>query len=431
MAQPIVDIEGISKQYRYGKIGTGSIRQDLHRWWYSSVLKKENRFFEGLPDESQPAAQESHFWALKDISFQINEGDVWGIIGQNGAGKSTLLKILSKITKPTSGRIRGRGKISSLLEVGIGFQPELSGRENIFLSGHILGMKNTEIKAKLDEIIDFAGVGKFIDTPVKRYSTGMYMRLAFSVAAFLEPDILIVDEVLAVGDAEFQKKCLNKMQDVAVSEGRTILFVSHNLQAISNLCTHALWLRNGLMHEIGRANEVVHSYTLSFTPLEFEEKTNASFEDLEAEAIELSRITVKANEDEAEAKIITVKTPVIVDADFISTYEECDLNINMKLFTSKGECVFNIGTRNLRAEKGLLKLKNIIPANLLNNGVYSLSFTVFKNNSVPVKEYDHCIQFEIEDDREGINYFGPWQGIIRPQIDSYFYQEPVNTFSKT
>src|SRR5664280_269149 len=248
----VIKIENVSKQYRLGLIGTNTLKGDIQRWWYN---------MRGLPDPTLMIGQENslkndsikskgqyeYVWALKDINFEVQQGEVLGIIGRNGAGKSTLLKLLSRVTAPTSGNIKVRGRIASLLEVGTGFHPELTGRENIFLNGAILGMTKTEIKKKFDEIVDFSGVDKYIDTPVKRYSSGMYVRLAFAVAAHLDPEILIVDEVLAVGDAEFQKKAIGKMQDVSRNDGRTVLFVSHNMAAITSLCHKGLVLRNGEM----------------------------------------------------------------------------------------------------------------------------------------------------------------------------------------
>ncbi len=240
----VISVEHLSKSYQLGVINTGTFYGDLKRWWARQ---------RGNPDPYQKIGEADHgnrqgetLWALKDINFQVQQGEALGIIGRNGAGKSTLLKILSRVTAPTSGEVKVKGRIASLLEVGTGFHPELTGRENIFLNGAIMGMDRREIQRKFDEIVDFSGVEQFIDTPVKRYSSGMYVRLAFAVAAHLEPEILIVDEVLAVGDAEFQKKCLGKMGDVA-SEGRTVLFVSHNLAAISNLCASAILLDKGIL----------------------------------------------------------------------------------------------------------------------------------------------------------------------------------------
>lgn len=251
MSENIIEVDNISKEYRLGTIGSGTIAQDITKFW-NQVRGKIKR------DDSTQA--EEKIWAVKDVSFELKQGDVLGIIGKNGAGKSTLLKIISQITQPTSGEIRIRGQMASLLEVGTGFHPELSGRENIFLNGAILGMKKTEIKRKFDEIVDFSGVDKFIDTPVKRYSSGMYVRLAFAVAAHLESEILIVDEVLAVGDAEFQKKCLGKMQSASKNEGRTVLFVSHNMGVISTICSKTIWLQQGKINMIGPTEKVISSY---------------------------------------------------------------------------------------------------------------------------------------------------------------------------
>jgi lipopolysaccharide transport system ATP-binding protein len=240
-----IKVENISKQYRLGNVGTGSLVHDVNRTWYRIRGKEDPYLKIGEENDRSKKGSSEYVWALRDINFEVKQGEVLGIIGRNGAGKSTLLKILSRTTSPTTGSIKIRGRVASLLEVGTGFHPELSGRENIFLNGAILGMTRQEIKAKFDEIVDFAGVERYIDTPVKRYSSGMYVRLAFGVAAHLEPEILIVDEVLAVGDAEFQKKALGKMKDVSGKEGRTVLFVSHNMAAISNLCENIILLSNG------------------------------------------------------------------------------------------------------------------------------------------------------------------------------------------
>ena len=241
----VIKVENLSKQYRLGSIGTGTLTHDVQRWW-ASIRGKEDPFLK-IGDENRRDGKggSDYVWSLKDINFDVQQGEVLGIIGKNGAGKSTLLKLLTKVTAPTTGSVKIRGRVASLLEVGTGFHPELTGRENIFLNGAILGMTKQEVKNKFDEIVDFSGIEKYIDTPVKRYSSGMYVRLAFAVAAHLEPEILIIDEVLAVGDAEFQKKCLGKMKAIG-KEGRTILFVSHNIQAIESLCDRVILLNNGL-----------------------------------------------------------------------------------------------------------------------------------------------------------------------------------------
>ncbi|MCL9769727.1 ABC transporter ATP-binding protein [Flavobacterium sp. HXWNR69] len=260
MSKVVIKAEHISKQYRLGLVGTGTVRDDLKRWWYN-VRGKEDPFLKiGEANDRSRKGDSDYVWSLRDINFEINQGDSVGIIGRNGAGKSTLLKILSQVTQPTTGKIYTKGRIASLLEVGTGFHPEMTGRENIYLNGAILGMRKYEITRKLDEIIAFSGVERYIDTPVKRYSSGMYVRLAFAVAAHLESEILIVDEVLAVGDAEFQKKCLGKMNDVSKGEGRTVLFVSHNMAAVQSLCTKGILLNNGLIEKNGQIDSIVERY---------------------------------------------------------------------------------------------------------------------------------------------------------------------------
>lgn len=258
--EPIIKIENLSKQYRLGDVGTGTLSHDLNRWW-ANVRGKEDPFLKiGETNTQNKKGDSDYVWALKDINLEVMPGEVLGIIGKNGAGKSTLLKLLSRVTAPTIGSIKARGRIASLLEVGTGFHPELTGRENIFLNGAILGMTKAEIRSKFDEIVDFAGVERYIDTPVKRYSSGMYVRLAFAVAAHLEPEILVVDEVLAVGDAEFQKKAIGKMQDVSKNDGRTVLFVSHNMVAIQNLCNSSILISNGIVEYTGKTEDVVDHY---------------------------------------------------------------------------------------------------------------------------------------------------------------------------
>ena len=255
-----IRVEDLGKLYRLGEVGTGTLSHDLNRAW-ARLRGKEDPFAKiGETNDRTRKGDSDFVWSLKDINFEVKQGEVLGIIGRNGAGKSTLLKILSKITAPTTGRFKVRGRIASLLEVGTGFHPELTGRENVFLNGAILGMTKTEIRSKFDEIIDFSGVERYIDTPVKRYSSGMYVRLAFAVAAFLEPEILIVDEVLAVGDAEFQKKCLSRMKDVSTNDGRTVLFVSHSMTAVQSLCKNGLFLENGTTEGIEDIATSVEKY---------------------------------------------------------------------------------------------------------------------------------------------------------------------------
>jgi lipopolysaccharide transport system ATP-binding protein len=262
--ETVIKVENLSKAYQIGQIGTGTVSRDIERWWITKVRRKEDPFLKiGEINDRAAKGNSNIVWSLKDINFEIKQGDTVGIIGRNGAGKSTLLKVLSEITSPTTGKIKIKGRVASLLEVGTGFHPELSGRENIFLNGAILGMRKKEIQAKLEEIIDFSGVERYVDTPVKRYSSGMYVRLAFAVAAYLEPEILIVDEVLAVGDAEFQKKAVGKMQDVSQNDGRTVLFVSHNMGSIQSLCRSGILLENGSVKYSGDIIKVIDTYLSS------------------------------------------------------------------------------------------------------------------------------------------------------------------------
>ena len=259
----VIKVENLSKQYRLGSVGTGSFAHDVNRAWHRVRGKEDPYLIIGEENDRTVKGRSEYVWALKDINFEVKQGAVLGIIGRNGAGKSTLLKILSRTTSPTTGSVKIKGRVASLLEVGTGFHPELSGRENIFLNGAILGMTKLEIKSKFDEIVDFSGVERYIDTPVKRYSSGMYVRLAFGVAAHLDPEILIVDEVLAVGDAEFQKKALGKMKDISNKEGRTVLFVSHNMEAILKLCPSGILLSNGMITTIGDTQDVIDQYLVT------------------------------------------------------------------------------------------------------------------------------------------------------------------------
>ena len=261
MSNIAIEFNNVGKMYRLGRVGTGTLSHDLNRWWTTNILRKEDPYLKiGETNDRSKKGHSDYVWALRDISFKVEQGDVVGIIGKNGAGKSTLLKLLSRITSPTTGSIRYQGRIASLLEVGTGFHPEMTGRENIYMNGSIMGMTKKEITRKLDEIVDFAGVERYLDTPVKRYSSGMTVRLGFAVAAFLEPEILVVDEVLTVGDAEFQKKAIGKMKDVSLGGGRTVLFVSHNMAAVRALCSSGIVLKNGCLDVIGSAQQCVDYY---------------------------------------------------------------------------------------------------------------------------------------------------------------------------
>lgn len=407
MEEIVVSAENLSKQYRLGKIGTGSLRQDINYWWKHTVLKKPDPFFFNGEDDR-------FIWALKDVSFQVKKGEALGIIGSNGSGKSTLLKIISRITAPTKGYVRGKGTVSSILEIGTGFHPELSGRENIFMSGYALGMTKEEIKKKFDEIVAFSGVEKFIDTPVKRYSSGMYVRLAFSVAAHLEPDILIIDEVLAVGDAEFQKKCMGKMQDVSHQKERTILFVSHNMTAVNNLCSKAIWLEKGMIQQYGASKDVVKSYLEKFARPSLPKEWNDPLSAPGNESIRLKRTSVEA----IGQPFISVASPVKISCQFWCWAEGFAINVNVQLNAEQGECVFNLGSSSAQATRSVMQLDVVIPARLLNNQNYSISLTVVKNHSEPIVDFSNCLSFEVQDERQHINYFGTWPGVIRPVIDN-------------
>ncbi|RZK31998.1 MAG: ABC transporter ATP-binding protein, partial [Hymenobacter sp.] len=349
MSDIAIQIENLSKLYQLGTIGTGSLRQDLQRWWTTSVRKKADPYFElGSPRSARQA-----LWALQDVSFEVKQGEVWGLVGNNGAGKSTLLKIVSRIVRPTQGVVRGRGRISSLLEVGTGFQAELTGRENVFLSGYILGMSKAEIRARFDEIVAFSGIEKFLDTPVKRYSSGMYVRLAFAVAAHLEPDILILDEVLAVGDAEFQKKCLGKMREVSQSTGRTILFVSHSMQAVTNMCTKGLWLQQGRVKALGEVSQVVNQY-LADTQQSNLLQTWSSPETAPGnDYIRFKRLQIipqQASPDEP----LDIRVPLTVKFEFWNLLDEALLSTNLVLFSNGGECIFDVPSAALVCQQGLV-----------------------------------------------------------------------------
>jgi lipopolysaccharide transport system ATP-binding protein len=407
MEEIVLRVVDVSKQYRLGKIGTGSLRQDMNYWWKHSILKKEDPFFYGGEDER-------FLWALKNISFELTKGEALGIIGSNGSGKSTLLKIISRITSPTKGYVKGTGTVSSILEIGTGFHQELSGRENIFMSGYALGMTREKIKKKFDEIVAFSGIEKFIDTPVKRYSSGMYVRLAFSVAAHLEPDILIVDEVLAVGDVEFQRKCMGKMQDVSTQKGRTILFVSHNMTAITNLCTKTIWLEKGVIKQIGSPKDVVKSYLEKFAQPNAPREWNDFFSAPGNELVRLKRTSVEA----VEQSYINVASAIKICCEFWCFADDFTINVNVRLNAEQGECVFNLGSSSVKAQNSILELEVIIPPRLLNNQTYSISLTVVKNHSEPVFEFSNCLSFDVQDEREGMNYFGAWPGVIRPSIDN-------------
>jgi lipopolysaccharide transport system ATP-binding protein len=365
----VIKVENLFKQYRLGQVSTGSIAHDLNRWWHT-VRGKDDPYekITGLNNRDEADSNE-YVWALQDINFSVKQGEVLGIIGRNGAGKSTLLKILSKVTSPTKGNIKVKGRIASLLEVGTGFHPELTGRENIFLNGAILGMTKTEIRSKFDEIVAFSGVEKYIDTPVKRYSSGMYVRLAFAVAAHLEPEILIVDEVLAVGDAEFQKKCLGKMKDVS-GEGRTVLFVSHNMEAILSLTERTLLMERGKLNSVGETNEIINKYFLlnnNNSQTYYDEKNSHKFPFIKSVNIKTTfENNIQKCMDPLDIKIC-VKTGISVE----------NICLSIHIVNEKGISVVHTGTNfsdlKLYDSKGEIELQCQFPKLKLFMGLYYLT----------------------------------------------------------
>jgi lipopolysaccharide transport system ATP-binding protein len=401
MSDIAIRVNSLSKLYHIGVNKSGSLRDALSQRWHQLKGKKID-------------VSSEEFWALQDVSFDINQGEAVGIIGKNGAGKSTLLKILSRITKPTTGRIEMNGRVASLLEVGTGFHPDLSGRENIFLNGTILGMKRSEIKSKFDQIVDFSEVEKFIDTPVKHYSSGMYVRLAFAVAAHLEPEILIIDEVLAVGDAEFQKKCLGKMGEVT-GEGRTVIFVSHNMQAVQSLCTKAILLQKGQVINQGPSSTVINNYLSKIEKNKLFQRWNDMVHAPGNEKVRIKSIEILTQLDNVFSPI-DVRTPLTIKFEFWNLLDQTNINLSLHLNSLTGECIFNIGTPVVDLSKGLVVSECHIPGNFLNDGVYSISMMIIKDTSVCLFDLKDAVLFEVEDFRENVAWFGKWLGAVRPQF---------------
>ena len=335
-----IEFNHVGKQYRLGLVSTGTISHDLNRWWQTAILRKEDPYLKiGSVNDRTQKADSEYVWALRDIDFKVEQGDVIGIIGKNGAGKSTLLKLLSKVTGPTVGTIRARGRIASLLEVGTGFHPEMTGRENIFMNGAIMGMTKQEIAGKLDEIVAFSGCEKYIDTPVKRYSSGMTVRLGFAVAAHLDPEILVVDEVLAVGDAEFQKKAIGKMQDVSRGEGRTVLFVSHNMASVKALCKSGLLLENGSVKYRGNIQDTINYYIGNGGSSE-----NQYFDDLStAPGNDVVRIKSFEIMPLDGSNQISIETGILFRLKFMCYKENAMLDVNMKVSTLDDMTMFQTG----------------------------------------------------------------------------------------
>ena len=411
-----IKVENLSKSYLVGHNTAKSGASDTFRETLSrnarNLARKTRDMLTGRQIVQGDEVEE--FWALKDVSFEIQPGDRVGIIGRNGAGKSTLLKILSRITEPTRGRVTINGRVASLLEVGTGFHPELTGRENIFLNGAILGMGRKEIQRKFDEIVEFAEVEKFLDTPVKRYSSGMYVRLAFAVAAHLEPEILVVDEVLAVGDAQFQKKCLGKMEDVA-GEGRTVLFVSHNMSAVTSLCTHSILLNAGKMIQAGATQDVIAHYLNAGHNSLLEQVWNDPQEAPGNERVRLHSVRV-ININAPNESLISVKSPI--DLEFIAwvMMPNIKISFNIAVLDSIGGCVFNIASKATETTVGKMKSICHIPAEIMNDGVYTLRLMVLdvtKDIQCLLRVQEAAVFEVIDHDREG-DWHGKWPGAVRP-----------------
>ncbi len=414
MTETVIKLENISKQYRLGTIGTQTIRGDLQRWWYKMRGKNDPSLKIGQENTLSKAGGE-YVWALKDINLEVKQGEVLGIIGKNGAGKSTLLKLLSQVTTPTTGQIKVKGRIASLLEVGTGFHPELSGKENIFLNAAILGMTKNDIKLKLDEIVEFAGVAKYLDTPVKRYSSGMYVRLAFAVAAHLEPDILVVDEVLAVGDAEFQKKAIGKMQDVSKSGGRTVLFVSHNMASINKLCERCIMLQKGKVVFDDITKIVIDNYLLSDSKeiLEYKQKQNPK------KAMNLRYFNI-INSQGSLSNMFRYDDFITINIEYEVNKIEKNYCIWVGIKTSQGVWAFNILDVDYEPKYlenrpiGYYKTKVKIPSKWLNAGKYFLTIGIwnYKNND-NIERLEDITTFSVTD--IGTLYKGRL-GILQPYL---------------
>jgi lipopolysaccharide transport system ATP-binding protein len=426
MSDIAIKVEGLSKQYRLGEIGTGTISHDLNRWW-ARIRGKEDPFARiGEVNDRTSKGGSDYVWSLRDVDFEVKQGEVLGIVGRNGAGKSTLLKILSKVTTPTTGSIKINGRIASLLEVGTGFHPELTGRENIFLNGAILGMTKQEIRSKFDEIVDFSGVERYIDTPVKRYSSGMYVRLAFAVSAFLEPEILIVDEVLAVGDAEFQKKCLGRMEDVSRNDGRTILFVSHNMAAVSNLCTSSIFMRNGLLQSMGPTDRIIEEY-ISYgkfnsgqvleTDIQYTKRCNQAY---------FNSISLVSKGEITSS--VDIKNDIVVKLEYTVTENDAQVYPSVHLLDNMGTVVlatFNGKSANAITDeyfgkplkKGRYASRLIIPGNFLNEKTYSINAFLVPLDMNDLAVVEEALSFTVTDTGEmRKEYGGDWIGLIRPKM---------------
>lgn len=405
----VIHIENLWKEYRLGVIGHGTLTHDLQSWW-AKVRGKEdpNAKIAPMLAGQEKQIEGDHFWALRDINLEVKEGQILGIIGKNGAGKSTLLKVLSRVTAPTRGNIKVKGRIASLLEVGTGFHRELTGRENIFMNGAILGMSKQEVKRKLYEIIEFSGVEDFVDTPVKRYSSGMYVRLAFAVAAHLDPEILIIDEVLAVGDADFQKKCLGKMDTVA-REGRTVLFVSHNLNAVRRLCHKAVLLRNGTVYTEGGCEQVIRTYLG-----ENEAENQVSYRPYDRDSSkEIAQIrSVKVLDSDGFLKVVDLKEEIEISIEYELYKDVSNVSVGLQIIESDSEqIILNLPDAELDVsrlkfrEKGNYRSTVRIPENLLNTSAYVIKVAISDLNR-NVYDVVNDVAFQVGDNTGIVSAFG-------------------------
>lgn len=415
MSGTVIKVENVSKQYRLGQVGTGTLSHDLNRIWYKIRGKEDPYLKIGEVNNRTQTGSTEYVWSLRDISFEVKRGDVLGIIGKNGAGKSTLLKILSRVTQPTTGNVKVKGRIASLLEVGTGFHPELSGRENIFLNGSILGMSKSEIRSKFDEIVNFSGVERYIDTPVKRYSSGMYVRLAFAVAAHLEPEILVVDEVLAVGDAEFQKKCLGKMKDVS-GQGRTVLFVSHNMAAIKSLCKSALVLEYGKAKFLGETANAVSYYLKGDSESQNKKTFGKEYDKKEFTLHEISMNPRGKTSDDVLDEYQEIELNTLIS---IKNSAE-RLHLTYVLNNENGEPLFTFSHINSgsRMANGKNYLKCTFPKDFLNIGTYYLSIYIIEDAKVTIFVEKDILSFDVQ---EGERAIGTWMGrepgFIKPKFE--------------
>ena len=428
----VIKVENISKQYRLGDVGTGALAHDVNKWWHK-VRGKENPYLKiGETNNRATKGESDYVWALKDISFEVQQGEVLGIIGRNGAGKSTLLKILSKTTTPTTGSIKIKGRIASLLEVGTGFHPELSGRDNIFLNGAILGMTKREIKSKFDEIVDFAGVERYIDTPVKRYSSGMYVRLAFGVAAHLEPEILIVDEVLAVGDAEFQKKALGKMKEVSEKGGRTVLFVSHQMDAITRLCDKVIVLENGNIGFTGDSSTGINYYLKGNTGALANRNWYSIAKKPGNEFVKL--LEVKAcNAKGVEAESFNCKNEVFIKMTYEVLKDNFRYTHGFNLYNNKGVHILSshdlkMAKKNEQFTIGIYTATIMLPSNFLAEGIHLVGVAIMSYNPFTIHFHEEeVISFNTVDSISETSvrgeYGGVFPGVVRPLLNWETYKD--------